>query len=328
MSVSTLAQIKKKVRRLTASPTTNQLSEADLEDYINTFFEQDFPSHLKPWNLYDTMEFYTVPYEDQYIFDTDLYHALNQPVYIDGYNAYYSQDRTEFFNVYPKISTEQTGSVGDGSAGPYTFTLSGTPVLKRAVTLSVLDSTGVYQSCHDVPDTPASNTGTLIDNVSPFSNIGTIDYVTGVTTVTWSNTVDASQSIKANVSQYTASRPNGMLFFNNKMILRPIPDKVYRVTVNVYKKPTTLLGADGLPDNDLNPDVKQWWQYIAFGSAIKVLQDRQDMESIQNLMAFFKEQEALILYRTATQMSGERSATIYSQNNGVVNGFGGGINGF
>jgi len=322
MSTSTLAQIKKKVRRLSASPSINQLTNADLEEYINTFMDQDFPSHLKIWNLNDTIDIYTVANEDQYDFDTSENFAITQPVYVDGFQATYSQSRDEFFRVYPKLVTEYTGSSGDGSAGPYTFTISQTPILKRQVTLSVVDSTGNTQSCHDLPDPLSETTGTFIDNTSPATStlVGTINYVTGAVSITWTNTVDAAQSIKAKVSNYQASRPNGVLFFKDKITMRPVPDGVYRVTFNVYRKPIQLLS------NDSSPEVQQWWQYIAFGAAIKILQDRQDMESIQNLIPFFKEQEALVLYRTATQMSDQRTATIYSQASGLnQNGFGGGF---
>jgi hypothetical protein len=101
--------------------------------------------------------------------------------------------------------------------------------------------------------------------------------------------------------------------------MRPVPDKVYKVSVEVYSKPTQLLTS-----NTVSPDVNQWWQYIAIGAAIKVLQDRQDIESIQNLMPFFKEQEALIMYRTATQQAPERTATIFTSNNTSNGGFYGG----
>ena len=311
MSLSTLAQIKKKVRRLTASPSTNQLSESDLEEYVDTFYELDFPSHLKIWNLYDTLEFFTQANEDRYSFDTDLYHAVNPPVYIDGNQSFYSQSREEFFGIYPKRSTQQTGPAGDGSAGPYSFTLSSTPVLKRQVTVSAIDSTGSTQSASDVADSPTSATGTWIDNTTGLALAGAINYVTGVCTITWTNTIDSTETLTIRSSPYQASRPAGMLFFKDYFILRPVPDKVYHVVVNVYRKPSQLLSASDHSDSN-EPNVKQWWQYIAFGAAIKVLQDRQDLESIQNIVPFFKEQEALILYRTATQLAPERTATIYT----------------
>lgn len=311
MSSSTLTQIKKKVRRLTASPSINQLSDSDLEEYIDVFYEQDFPSHLKIWNLHDKLEFFTVANEDQYAFDTDLYHAVVPPVYIDGYQSFYSQSREEFFKIYPKVMTEQTGPAGDGTAGPYSITLNSLPVLKRAVMLSVVDTTGATQTAEDVPDTPTSATGTWRDTVTGLALPGAINYVTGVCTITWTNTVAATQNIIAKFHPYQASRPAAMLFFNNYFILRPVPDKAYRVVVEVYQKPTQLLSANNHSGAN-TPDVQQWWQYIAYGAALKVLTDRQDMESIQNIMPFFKEQESLIMYRTATQQAPERTATIYT----------------
>jgi hypothetical protein len=319
MSLSTLAQIKKKVRRLTASPSTNQLSNADLEEYIDTFYEQDFPSALKIWNLHSNLEFFTIPNEDRYSFDTDKYQAVLPPVYIDGYQSFYSQSQDEFFKIYPRLSTEQNAGAGDGSAGPYTFTLTSVPVLKRQVTVSATASDGSTLSASDVPASPASNVGTWIDNVTGAALTGAINYVTGVCTITFTNTVDATENLNARFSAYQASRPGAMLFYQDYFILRPVPDKVYRVVIEVYETPSQLLSSDDHSSSNTT-DVKQWWQYIAFGAAIKVLQDRQDMESIQNLIPFFKEQENLILYRTATQQAPERTATIFTDQAGFAQG--------
>lgn len=307
MADTTLAAIKKKVRRLTASPSPNQLSESDLEEYIDTFYEQDLPANLKLWNLHDTYTFYTEPNEDQYDFDTTTYQAIRPPVYIDGYQSFYSQSREEFFRIYPFPSFEQTGPAGTGAAGPYTFTLTNTPVLKRNVTLSVTDSTGDVLSVRDVPDSPPSATGTWVDTATGAAVVGTINYVTGAVSITWSNTVSADQNIIARSVPYEGSRPAALLFFKNKITVRPVPDKVYPVKVEVYRSPSQLLSSDAV-----SPDVAQWWQYIAFGAAIKILEDRQDTESIMNIMPGFQKQEDLVIYRTATQQTPERTGTIYT----------------
>lgn len=311
MSNSTLSRIKTKVRRLSGSPSTSQLSESDLEDYINTFLELDFPSHLKIWNLHTTLDFYTVPNEDEYPFNTDLYHAVLPPVYIDGYQSNYTQSRNEMFNQYPKLMNQYTGPSGDGSAGPYSFTLPNTPVLRRDFQVSVTDSVGVTHTAYDVPVANSETLGNLVDSIDDMTVLGTINYVTGSVTVTWPQTIDANQTNIARYVVYQGSRPSMILFFQDYFLLRPVPDKVYKVSVEVYSKPMQLLSANN-NDGENTLDVNQWWQYIAFGAAIKVLQDRQDMESIQNIMPFFKEQENLILYRTATQQAPERTATIYT----------------
>lgn len=310
MATSTLEQIKKKVRRLTANPSPNQLSEADLEDYINTFYDQDFPSHLKTWNLHTTLEFYTVPYEDQYAFDTTTYHGVNPPLYIDGYQSFYTQSRQQLFTSYPNLTTAQTGSAGDGTAGPYSDTLTNLPVTKRHFVASVVNTSGITETVYDRPrDVSTDPTkGDLIDSTDNTTNRGEIDYVTGAVSVTWGNTVAATETIKYRYVSRQVSRPTSMLFYNNYFILRPVPDAVYKVNIEAYSRPTQRLAAD-----DDTPDVNQWWQYVAFGAAIKVLQDRQDVESIQNIMPFFKEQENLVIYRTALDQAPERTGTIYTE---------------
>ena len=315
MSLSTLAQIKKKVRRLSASPSPNQLSENDLNEYIDTFYEQDFPAALKLWNTHNNYEFFTIPNEDRYSFDTDKYQAVLPPVYIDGLQGFYSQSREEFFNIYPKLNIDQNAGPGDGSAGPYSFTLNQLPVLKRAVTVYATATDGSTMSASDVPNSPTSDSGTWIDNVTGLALVGAINYVTGVCTITFTTNIALTENITATFSPYTASRPSALLFFKDYFVLRPVPDKVYRVSIEVYQTPTQLMSANDHSDANF-PDIKQWWQYIAIGAALKVLQDRQDMESVMNIMPIFKEQEALITYRTATQQAPERTSTIYTNQTG------------
>ena len=49
--MTTLADIRLKVRRVTKSPSANQITNAEIDDYVNDFYQQDFPAHLKTWNL-------------------------------------------------------------------------------------------------------------------------------------------------------------------------------------------------------------------------------------------------------------------------------------
>lgn len=312
MSLSTLEQIKKKVRRLTASPSINQLTDEDLEEYIDTFYDQDIPSALKLWNLQDTVQIYTQVNEEQYIFDTTLYKDIVKPLYIDGREAFYSQSEAEFYRMYPKITQEYSGSAGDGTAGPYSFTLSALTVMKRTFTASVVDSTGNTLVVYDSPQIIDNTTGDLIDSTDNATIRGTVNYVTGAVSITWSSNIPTTQTIKVKYVPYTAARPDGILFFNNKIILRPVPDEVYRLDITVYRRPSTLLSANNHADSN-EPIVADWWQYIAYGAAIKILQERQDMDSVANHYPEFQKQESLIMYRKAKQLSQQRTGTIYAQ---------------
>ncbi len=168
---ATLADIETKVRRLTRSPSTAQLSQADLDNYINTFILYDFPEQLRTFNLNKPFSFYTNPGQD--VYDTNilafagainnilynfqnLYLTVHPPVYIAGFPAFYSQSRNEFFNVYPIInSISSIGVTGNGTAGPFVGVVNSqqaiTPpgltqtifLLQNNVTFSAIGTPGV-----------------------------------------------------------------------------------------------------------------------------------------------------------------------------------------
>ncbi len=71
-----------------------------------------------------------------------------------------------------------------------------------------------------------------------------------------------------------------------------------------------------------SPVLKEWWQYIAYGAAKKIFEDRMEMESVQMIMPEFKTQERLCLRRTLVQYANERTATIYTESSGSANGWG------
>ena len=65
-----------------------------------------------------------------------------------------------------------------------------------------------------------------------------------------------------------------------------------------------------------SPQLEEWWQYIAYGSAKKIFEDRLDMESVQMIVPEYRKQETLCLRRTIVQYTNERTATIYTEQAG------------
>jgi len=83
------------------------------------------------------------------------------------------------------------------------------------------------------------------------------------------------------------------------------------------QRPSELLASNQMPE------LAEWWQYIAYGAAKKIFEDRMDLESVQLIIPEFKKQEDLILRRTIKQYSNERSSTIYTdQTEALVSGWG------
>jgi hypothetical protein len=81
--------------------------------------------------------------------------------------------------------------------------------------------------------------------------------------------------------------------------------------MEVFVQPAELLNAGQVPE------LSEWWQYIAYGAAKKVFEDRMDIESIQSIMPEFKQQELLIQRKTLVQLTSQKAATIFDNQDGT-----------
>lgn len=306
MPLATLQAIRNKVRKLTRSPSVNQITDADIDEYVNTFLVYDLPETLRLFSFHKKVIFNVEPNVDTYpisdvLVDINLYQTFNPPVYIAGYKAYYSQSEEEFYNLYPFISSIQsTQLTGDGVTLAFAGTVTGTPMIpgKVAFTAKAANNDGLILSDDANPN------GTLAGD-----GVGTIDYLTGAFTLNFTTAPAAGDVIHSQTVPYSAGRPTGMLYFDNEFVFRPIPDQVYQVQLEAFVRPTDLLTAGTRPELD------QWWQYIAYSASKYILQDRMDMETVQMIMPELNRQERLVLRRTIVQQTNERTATIYNQNN-------------
>ena len=363
---STLAAIETKVRRLTRSPSTAMLSDADLDNYINTFVVYDFPEHLRTFNLRTQFTFTCNPYQDVYPTDIlsfggassasqntlynfqNVYLTVHPPVYMAGFQSFYTQSPEQFFGIYPILNSIMSiGSVGDGVVTNFSgFITNNTGLnlvnplisnqssvlLKDNILFSSVDLDGNGLAMVDVPALdavtgnptvwgslyPQTNTlppPVLISSYSltPPTGINPgnfINYVTGQYSVTFNTAPGAGQPINSQTIPQIVSLPQAMLFYNNQFTLRPVPDQPYRINFEVYQRPTALLSTAQ------SPQLEEYWQYIAYGAAKKIFEDKLDMDSVQLIMPEFKKQEALCLRRTIVQYTNERTATIYTEQTG------------
>lgn len=330
--LSTLEEIRIKVRRLTRSLSINQLSTVDLDKYINTFVLYDVPEHLRLFTLRQTLTFYTQPNVDTYATNTTiaqdpLFDFVNRvinvhdPIYIGGYRSLFSQSRDQFFGIYPFNNSVQEEGRGDGIATTFTGTIFSAPFLRNRITFSALGANNVGLALRDVPFN--NEFGRLVAPTLPIP-VGLpannrINYITGVFTATFTVPPIFDSQIFSETVPYQASRPEALLYFENQFTLRPVPDRVYPVQMEVDVRPTELLAATATTQS---PELEQWWQYIAYGAAKKVFEDRQDLDSVALLLPEFKQQERLVLRRTIVQQTNERVATIYTESIGDEFGFG------
>lgn len=340
MADTTLQAIKTMVRRITRSPAPTNITDAQLNEYINTFILYDFPENLRLFNLRQTLTFYTQPYVGTYLTDTidatdplynfnNLYTAVHPPVYMIGIEASYTQDRDAFWNMWPQTRFEQDTQLrGNGILTTFSGKLNQLPVEQNRVMFTATDVNGVGMVLVDYPQVktlvnPIGNNmigaiGLANQPINPLPTpTNQINYWNGQFTITFPRPPTNinlfpfhqrdSRVIWSETIPYRVGRPISMLYYDNKFTIRPIPDNVYPIQVEVDVRPTALL------DNAQSPQFEQWWQYIALGSCLKVFRDRMDMESIQQLYPEFDKQERLVLRSTLTQQANERTETIFTR---------------
>lgn len=135
---------------------------------------------------------------------------------------------------------------------------------------------------------------------------GTVNYVTTQFNVNFPVAPAAGTMINIWAATYQVGRPYNLLFWNNELTIRPVPDNVYLVEVEVFQTPSQFMNTTD------NPTLNQWSQYIAYGAACEILRERQDMEGVENLMEGFKRQEALVLERQAVEEIQQPNITLFN----------------
>jgi len=323
--LGTLDDIRLKIRRLTGRTRFEDISNEDLDEYIDTFCTFDFPENLRLFSNTTQFEFITEANVSTYDMNSkdpakpayneltvdfngapeaavNVYYNLGPPFIVSGAHGLYIQSLHEFRPIASLSRNEFKINGNDEKA--YSFYLPHVPVLQNTFAFGAIDETGSTVKVTDVPYNREFGDLKIINN--PNKTLGTINYLTGSVDVTFENNIPVQQSIDISYSAYKASRPTAMLFFQNQITLSPVPDKAYKIEINAFITPTKMLSSSEYPT------LKQWWQYIAYGATKKIFEDSRDIESVSRIMPAFKEQENLVLNRHVVQQTNERTPTIYS----------------
>jgi hypothetical protein len=330
VQIVSLDQMRNTVRRMTARYTSQQMTDTQIDTYINLFYTLHFPEEFKNLKLTKPYIFLTIPNVDTYDFvyenglvtdpagnDVSGNIQLTPPVYCQGYILRYFQDKTTFYNRWPKLSVNQQIDTGTGVAGTtYTGTISSTPFLRgqldikgnvteAAVIISAFDNTGITITLTDEP-VLGSNTGKLVDTTN--TQRGSVNYLTGAYTFNLVTTaIPVNAPIYASVVPYQASRPTDVIFYNQQITFRPVPMQVYQVEFQISQQPTQLIA------NLDAPELDEWYLFICAGAAKLVYADFPDPEGMQYLMPIWQEQLQIAQRRTLRQLGSQRAQTIFSQ---------------
>lgn len=325
----TLEKIQNKIRKLIQKPSTKQITNDQINENIDDFMLYDFPTDLRLFDFTRNFTFYTQPYIDEYKTnetDTDdpfynfrnKYISVHPPVYVDGYETAFYQEQDYFYSHWRKTAAQINVATGDGGSN-FTGTIDNAPLMQGSVMFESITSNNRGLVLHDVPVVDANGNPTNDGNLyipgqepsTPPTSVessNTINYVTGVFDITFTTDVpDNGADITAHIVDYGQSRPEALLYFNDTIKLRPVPDKVYKIDMQVYIRPTALANQSD------EPYLAQMGEYIAYGASRKILQDDSRWQDVAYLDPEFKRQEDLLRTRTCYQLSNQRAKTEYDE---------------
>lgn len=239
-------KIRARVRALTGRSTTNDLSNSDLDDWVNLFYQDYLPDEVKLRSLDTFYTFSTAVGDDEYDKDAD-YITLRPKVYIDGSEVNLYDDPNLFYRKHPERAVWLSGRayvVGD--------TVTSTTSVGYLYTCAVAGTSGGSE-----PTWPTTLNDTVADG-----------------TVTWKYYNNATQ------------KPTDVLLYNDKIHIRPSPNKVYQVKMQATKKPTAL---DVDTNNNLSDNVDdKCGLVICYGAAIMLLEDKKDTEGAAELAPLYE----------------------------------------
>ncbi len=264
-----------------------------------------------------------------------VYQNFMPPIYCDGVEIGWLQSVDQFYKIFPEFVNNEQPLLGDATPGPVTTVPGQSPILrafiddignlKPYVYITAFNENGDMMYIVDTPYRDTTGLGILIQTDSTFQNIigpiltgsppndggsGRVDYETGAVTFTFNANVADQTPIELQTSPFSPGVPRMCLFFNNIFSLYPVPSRAYKIQVNAYVTPAVFFDSTG------SVPFAYMSEYIARGAARKILADSGDMEQLNQMEAFFREQENLVLRRSDRQRAVERTPTIFSAQTG------------
>jgi len=296
-----LSEIRTKTRQLSGRLSVAELSNQQLDDYINKYFQFEFPAEVKLNRNYTLHEFNTTADTQDYAFPSD-YTNFVPAATLDRRELEFYQDPDKFFSENPENVSRFSTWTGDGATTGFANTYTNNvPISAGSVVVD--DTVEVFSD---------DGAGVLTGNAG---GSGTVNYTTGAISVTFNAAPANGQVIQASFIQYTAGTPVAVLMFDNEFKFFPIPDRAYRFRIKawslLYVKPATGANKTSFTLPDDKPLEEEWGAAIAFGAARRIASDFGEMDRYGELTALYKEQINYILTRTHVDLESSRALPMF-----------------
>lgn len=294
MATWTLGKIRTKVRQVTGRLSPGEMTNNNVDEYINQYYQFTFPAEVKLERKHTYYEFLTSANQAWYDFPNSSYTNVEPPAFIDNLNLLWYQDPGPFLATNTQNFSRLTPWTGDGVTSTFNTTITGFPIMPDTVVLT--DNVETFEDTNQT-----WTTSTLIITGSA-GGILNLNYSTGDVSVSFASPPLNGQNITLSYEIFNAGRPTSVLYYNDQLQFFPPPDTAYRFKIKAYAIVTPLVnGTD-------TPDLEEWGPCIAYGAARDILADLGEMQSYAEVTALYKEQLSYILRRTNQNLLNTRSA--------------------
>lgn len=272
-----LAAIRKKVRKLTGRLSPNQLTNQDLDEYINDYYHYTFPAEVKLDANLQYYEFLTVPGQEYYPFP-DNFTNIEPPIWINGVETRLYMNPALYYWAVPEYYTKKTLGIGNGTNLVFSQATQNYPIIAGSVVVNT-----------DVETFTDNGLGVLTGSNG---GTGTVDYTTAAISVNFTTAPANKTAVYVSYLRYQKGVPQSVLLFENEFRLYPIPDTAYHVKMVGYQMPLDL------NDPSSVPRLQEWGPAIAYGAARNIAADNGELDRYGELSIIYKEEIKYVLRRT------------------------------
>jgi len=302
----TLLEIRQKVRQVSGRYSPQELSNEQLDEYINKYFQYTFPAELKLERFHTFYEFLTVANQREYALP-DGFVNFEPPATLDRLSILWYQDPSAFHENNPENIARNTAAVGDGVTVAFSFSATNTPILPASTVIT--DNNEVFE------DTNTDFNASPVTIIGSLGGLATVNYTTGAVTVTFNTAPAVGQNIFLSYIQFRGGRPTAVLLYNNFFTFFPVPDTAYRFRSKAYAN--SLVTTESGTTNALfvnatdRPLLDEWGPCIAYGTARQIHADYGEMDAYVEVTALYKEQLAYVLRRTSQNLLNTRASPMF-----------------
>lgn len=162
----------------------------------------------------------------------------------------------------------------------------------------------VYVALNADNNFTADNSPAVVDSNGKFWNvIGPPAYIGGYH-LFWYEDPTAFYNIWPETQTYQQTRPQYVLYWDDKLVFRAPPNQQYQVKIAGYRtNPALVLNAEV----DSQIDLDYWWRYIAYGAALDLLADYGETAVYNDTYPIFLRYKDLVTARTYIQQNQKRT---------------------